>query len=83
MVSKFMGNKNNIASDFLVGRPSALSGVARFFDFAGAFDAYNGSPTPDEADVNAMYADWAVVGDSIRSAACHLKAEDTADEEAA
>ena len=76
-----MRNKNNIASDFLVARPSALSGIARFFDFAGAFDAYNGSPTPEEADVNAIYADWSVVGDSIRSTACHLSAEHDVEED--
>jgi hypothetical protein len=79
----FMGNKNNIASDFLIARPSALSGVARFFDFAAAFDAYNGSHTPDEADVNALHADWSVVGESIRSAACHLSVEYDVDGEAA
>jgi hypothetical protein len=74
-----MGKKNiMITSDFLVARPSAVSGVARFFDFAGAFDTYNESRTPDEADANAMYADWTVVGDAIRSAVCHLTTKDEA-----
>ncbi len=75
--------KKMISSDFLFARPSAVSGVARFFDFSGTFDAYNNSATPDEADAKAMYADWAVVGDSIRSAACSVKAEDEAEKKAA
>jgi hypothetical protein len=78
--------KKSISSDFLIARPSAVSGVARFFDFAGAFDAYNESRSIDEADAHAMYADWAVVGDSILSAlsaACRLKAGDGEEEKAA
>jgi hypothetical protein len=77
-----MGTKTS-SSDFLFAQPSKVSGLARFFDFAGAFDAYNGSATPDEADAKAMHSDWAVVGDSIRSAACHLKAEADEEEKAA
>jgi len=77
-----MGEKN-ISSDFLVARPSAVSGIARFFDFGATFDEYNSSRTTEEADSNSMYADWAVVGDSIRSAACRFRAKDDAEEEAA
>jgi len=73
--------KKNISSDFLVARPSAVSGIARFFDFGATFDEYNSSRTTDEADANSMYADWAVVGDSIRSAACRFKAKAKGDAE--
>lgn len=60
-------NKKNPSSDFLFARPSAVFGQARFFDFSGSFDEYNSSETPDEADAKAMYADWAVVGDTLSS----------------
>jgi hypothetical protein len=62
-----MGQKKNLQADFLFARPSAASGLARFFDFSGTFDAYNHSDTPDEADAKAMFADWRVVGDSLGS----------------
>jgi hypothetical protein len=64
------------ASDFLFTTPSPLSGVARFFDFAGAFDSYNGSATPAEADAKAIYADWAVVGEDLRSSMSQLEEEE-------
>jgi len=57
----------NMTADFLFARPSAASGLARFFDFSGSYDAYNHSETADEADAKAMFADWAVVGDSLHS----------------
>ena len=60
-------NKSRVRSDFLFAMPSPLAGVARLFDFAGTFDAYNASSTPDEADAKAMYADWAAVGDTLCS----------------
>jgi hypothetical protein len=75
--------KKNISSDFLIARPSAVSGLARFLDFAGAFDAYNASRSTDEADVRAMYADWLMVGDSIRSVACRLKTTEVETDEKA
>jgi hypothetical protein len=62
-------NKKRPTSDFLLARPSALFGQARFFDFGGSFDEYNSSDSPDEADAMAMYADWAAVGDTIESVA--------------
>jgi hypothetical protein len=59
----------NAHADFLFARPSAVAGVARFFDFGGFFDAYNVSADEAEADAKAMYVDWVCVGDSVRSAA--------------
>lgn len=60
-----MEEKESIQADFLFARPSVASGLARLFDFSGRFDEYNHSETPDEADAKAMFADWAVVGDSL------------------
>jgi hypothetical protein len=54
-----------MVTDFLVARPSFLSGVCRILDLGATFNVYNSSRTPDEADLRAVYADWKVVGDDI------------------
>lgn len=58
----------NACADFLFARPSAASGLARFFDFGGTFDTYNASADETEADSKAAYIDWSCVGESVRSA---------------
>lgn len=58
-----MGSK--FKTEFLFANPSFASGAARLLDFGGTFDRYNNSATPKEADLNAMIADWAMVGDDI------------------
>ena len=64
-------------SDFLFANPSFTEGAARLFDFGGTLQEYNTSPTPEEADALAAYADWASVGRlmrrSTRKAANRLK----------
>ncbi len=55
-------------ADFLFAQPSAIAGVARFFDFAGVFDDYNVSANEGEADLKAVYTDWVCVGDAFRTA---------------
>ena len=55
-------------SDFLFARPTFASGVARLYDFGGIFDAYNASGTAEEADAEAINADWSMVGDDILNA---------------
>lgn len=52
-------------SDFLFANPSLLSGAARLLDFMGLFDFYNVSPTENEADGRATYADWRAVGNDL------------------
>ena len=74
--------KKPVASDFLFARPSSLSGVARILDFGGTFDQYNVSANDDEADAKAMYADFAAVGDAIRSSMAEVD-EDDSEERAA
>jgi hypothetical protein len=61
-----MGSK--IKSDFLVASGSYASGAARLLDWGGTFDQYNQSATPQEADIKALYSDWAIVGDDIAEA---------------
>lgn len=51
-----------LKSDFLFAQPSILFGLARFFDFAGAFDRYNNSRNESEADGKATLADWHITG---------------------
>lgn len=64
-----------IAADFILGSPSLLSGLARLVDFGCAFDAYNYSETPEEADTRAMLADWLAVGFDISDAIEKLESE--------
>jgi len=73
----------SVASDFLAARPSGLFGVARFLDFGGTFDEYNVSENETEADAKAVYADWAAVGDTIRSSMAQMDSESDDEEKAA
>lgn len=57
-----MGSYEDIKSDFLFAQPGFLFGLARLFDFSGAFDQYNISRTETEADVRATFADWHLTG---------------------
>jgi len=77
-----MKTKKPATSDFLFARPSTLSGVARLFDFAGTFDAYNTSATTDEADAKALHADWVAVGDDIESSMAKMESETDIEEAA-
>ena len=56
-------------SDALYATPSFLEGAARIMDVTSSMDAYNSSPTPEEADGVSLAMDWAAVGHYIRSAA--------------
>lgn len=62
-----MGAK--IQSDFLFAQPSFASGAASTFDLWGQMPGYNTSASVEEADANAIFADWAVVGQDISDAA--------------
>ncbi len=63
-----MNTLKRIPSDFLVAEPSFASGVARLVDFGCAFDSYNKSATPQEADFRAALSDWISVGFDILDA---------------
>ena len=64
-----------VQTDFLFARPSYLSGVASVYDLWGQSVEYNTSATPAEADANAIFSDWAVVGQDILDAANHCASE--------
>ena len=59
---------NKSRSTFLFSTPSFASGVARALDLYGLYDRYNYSSTEQEADCKAIWSDWSVVGQDIRSA---------------
>jgi len=59
---------SRVTSDFLVARPSFVSGVARLLDWYGFYDAYNASRTGREADYKALLSDWYIVGQDIQDA---------------
>jgi hypothetical protein len=67
-----MNSKYLICTDSLFACPSFASGAARVLDLGGTFDEYNSSPTPDDADAQALWSDWAVVGQDM-----HLAIEET------
>lgn len=57
-------------SSILFRMPSFRRGLARTVDVGGAIAhrSYHVSRTPGEADLRAARADWAAVGDDLRSA---------------
>lgn len=59
---------SDVQTDFLFARPSILFGLARFLDFGGRFDAYNGSRSEAEADAKALLCDWYIVGQDLKVA---------------
>jgi hypothetical protein len=54
-----------VSSDLLFARPSFISGMARILDLGGFFNSYNFS---EQADSQALFADWCVVGQDIENA---------------
>jgi hypothetical protein len=69
-------------SDFLVSRSSFVEGFGRIFDFAGALNVYATSPSPEEADAAAMASDFGMVGQDLRQAIAHERAQQKAGSEA-
>ncbi len=57
-----------VQSDFLFSQPSYAAGVGSTLDLWGQLTEYNSSETGAEADANAIFADWAVVGQDIANA---------------
>lgn len=55
-------------STFLFARPSFLEGMGRIADVFGAFDRYDESPSGEEADSRAFWADWCAIGEDFKAA---------------
>lgn len=54
-----------LKSDFLVAAPSFAAGAGRLLDWYGLYDLYNVSRNGQEADTNAMFSDWRIVGQDV------------------
>jgi hypothetical protein len=52
---------------FLFGSFGFLEGMGRVLDIGGTMVVYNESPTPEEADILALYSDWQAVGDDLKA----------------
>ena len=52
----------------LFQRPSFLEGVARIVDSESALNSYNRSRSGEQADSEAVAADWIMVGNDINKA---------------
>lgn len=61
-----MGLNSN--SDFLFSNPNFWMGMGTAVNLAGNFYAFNVSPTSDIADLRAMKADFAAVGEDLLEA---------------
>ena len=59
----------------LFASPSLTEGMARVLDILGGHDIYNENLTPQEADSQALYSDWASVGDHLVLAANELASD--------
>ncbi len=57
----------NDFSSFLFARPTFLEGAGRVLDIGNSFSEFNGSPTPELADLMAIRADWNAVGADIEA----------------
>jgi hypothetical protein len=67
--------ENKLQSGFLFAAPSFASGAAATLDLWGQLADYNSSATPAEADANAIFSDWAIVGQDIVDAAEKVASE--------
>lgn len=56
-------------SFYLFAVPDFLSGAASVFDPADALSTYNDSPSGEDADAIAAYADWSAIGFDLEAAA--------------
>lgn len=65
----------NDFSELMFARPSFTEGVARTLDMGGTFTQYNTSPTQEDADMAALYADWQSVGDDLHRAMSRFAAQ--------
>ena len=55
-------------STYLFAIPRPWEGFGRLVDLGGNFDQYNTMPTDELADANAIWQDWAAVGEDLWAA---------------
>ena len=54
---------------FLMEQPSFLGGMSQVLDIGDTMTGYNASPSGEEADHAATWADWQLIADDLRRAA--------------
>ncbi len=57
----------------LFAEPTFLRGLAKVLDLGNTLDYYNSSESPEQADVDALRADWNIIGQDLRDAAKEVK----------
>jgi hypothetical protein len=70
-------------STTLFSTPSSISGIARFLDWGATFDSYNDSESGEQADADAVLADWTAVGNDLRKSAAIQLEENCSSKKAA
>lgn len=58
--------------DYFFARPSVLEGFGRILDFQGELHPFDLPVTSENFDQAAMWSDWVIVGEEIRSATVRL-----------
>jgi hypothetical protein len=66
---------NRVVTDFLTPKTTLLTGMGTILNLVGSYYQYSISPTPEEADRRAIASDWRMVGQDIKDAILHEKAE--------
>lgn len=59
---------NRLQTDFLIPRMSWLTGAGTILNLRGSYYFYNISATEEEADSRAIFSDWSMAGEDLRSA---------------
>lgn len=68
-----MKKRKRFITGFLYSDSSFLSGAATSINLAGNFYSYNVSETDKEADIRAIYNDFAMIGQDITDSMAKLK----------
>ncbi len=62
-----MFTNSNSVTDFLFTTPSFLTGAGTVMNLGGNFYDFNGSSTPDMADMLAIKIDFNIVGNDLKA----------------
>lgn len=55
-------------TDLLFTQPSFIGGLASILDLGATLSVYNDYSSSEETDFRALYSDWKITGNDIRSA---------------
>ena len=66
----------NLSTTFLTADASFITGMGSAVNLGGNFYGFNYAPTPEAADLRALRADWAIVGQDIAAAINQAETDD-------